>query len=75
MVSLEGQSKQSKQSLVAPGARGELFEGGQCALREGWNGVSGALKPAQVSTSVSPVQRSCGARVCVCVCVDLFHVC
>lgn len=43
MVSLEGQSEQSKQSLVAPGVRGELFEGEQCVLRKGWNGVSGAL--------------------------------
>lgn len=43
MVLLEGQSKQSKQSLVAPGVRGELFEGGQCVLRAGWNGVSVAL--------------------------------
>lgn len=43
MVSLEGQLKQSKQSLVAPGVRGELFEGEQCVLREGWTGVSGPL--------------------------------
>ncbi len=43
MVSLEGQSEQSKQSLVAPSVRGELFEGGQCILREGWTDVNGAL--------------------------------
>lgn len=42
VVSLEGQSKQSKQSIVAPGVRGELFDGEHCVLREGWTGVSGA---------------------------------
>lgn len=30
VVSLQGQLEQSKQSVVAPGVRGELFEGGGC---------------------------------------------
>lgn len=36
VVVLEGQLKQSKQSLVAPGVRGELFDGERCVLRESW---------------------------------------